>query len=73
MNERIQELAEQAFSPINAVATEGVADRYTFDEAWFKLYNQKFAESIIRECAKRSEELGQPEVGQGLKKHFGIE
>ena len=34
---------------------------------------EKFAKMIIEECAKRSEELGQPEFGQGLLKHFGIE
>jgi hypothetical protein len=34
---------------------------------------EKFAELIVRECAKRSEELGQPELGKGLMKHFGVE
>ena len=52
MNERIQELALEAFQPINDITTEGVADRNTFDQAWFQLYNQKFAELIIQECAR---------------------
>ena len=34
---------------------------------------EKFAELIVRECAKRSEELGQTELGKGLMKHFGVE
>ena len=34
---------------------------------------EKFAELIVRECAKRSGELGQPEIGRGLMKHFGVE
>ena len=34
---------------------------------------QKFAELIVKECAKRSEELGQPEIGLGILKHFGVE
>jgi hypothetical protein len=34
---------------------------------------EKFAELIVKECAKRSEELGQPELGKGLVKHFGVE
>jgi hypothetical protein len=34
---------------------------------------EKFAELVVRECAKRSEELGQPELGKGLMKHFGVE
>jgi len=50
MNKRIKELAEQAFQPINDISTEGVADRYTFEQAWFQMYNQKFAELIVREC-----------------------
>ena len=50
MNERIQELAEQAFAPINDIASEGIADRSTFNMHWFRLYNQKFAELIVQEC-----------------------
>ena len=34
---------------------------------------EKFAELIVQACAKRSEELGQPELGKGLMKHFGVE
>ena len=34
---------------------------------------QKFAELIVLECEKRSEELGQPEIGLGILKHFGVE
>ena len=36
------------------------------------LFSEKFAELIVRECAKRSAELGQPELGKGLMKHFGV-
>ena len=36
-------------------------------------FHNKFAELIVRECAHRSEELGQPEIGKGLMKHFGVE
>lgn len=34
---------------------------------------EKFALLIVQECAKRSAELGQPEIGLGLMKHFGVE
>lgn len=34
---------------------------------------EKFARLIVKECTKRSEELGQPELGKGLMKHFGVE
>ena len=50
MNKLIQELAEQAFTPINDMASEGIADRSTFNAHWFRLYNQKFAELIVQEC-----------------------
>ena len=50
MNQRIKQLALEAFEPINSIASEGVADRHTFDQEWFQLYNQKFAESIVAEC-----------------------
>lgn len=51
MNERIRELAERAFQPINDMSTEGVADRYTFEQGWFQEYNKSFAELIVRQCS----------------------
>ena len=67
MNERIKELAEQSFFD---EATSELSDKmYTFSD--YKM--NKFAELIVRECAKRSEELGQPEIGLGILKHFGVE
>ena len=75
MNERIKELALEAFQPINSMASEGVADYYTFEQTWFQLYNQKFAELIIRECCK---EITQEPFNAGaaslwLKDYFGVE
>jgi len=81
MNERIRELALEAFQPINDITTEGVADRRTFDQAWFQHYNEKFAELIVRECAKFIEDISgyddsnnawHPEPEE-LLKHFGVE
>ena len=63
MNERIQELADQCRTEYHD-GHGGFVEQ--FDE-------EKFAELIVRECAKRSEELGQPELGKGLMKHFGVE
>ena len=63
MNERIRELAEQA-------------DKLVSEEnKYYGLmeYSEKFAELIVRECAKRSKELGQLEIGLGILKHFGVE
>jgi hypothetical protein len=84
MNARIQELALEAFDPINAMASEGVADRHTFDQAWFQLYNKKFAELIVQECANQCDLLldhrissewsrGTHDCSRAIKKHFGVE
>jgi hypothetical protein len=59
MNEQILKLLKQS----------GLQPYYDAQEAQI----EKFAELIVRECAKRSAELGNPEVGQGLMKHFGVE
>jgi hypothetical protein len=65
MNERIRELAEQA--------EWRFADRATGEFSEYDRRLEKFALLIVRECAKRSLELGQPEIGLGLIKHFGVE
>jgi hypothetical protein len=86
MNERIKLLALEAFQPINDIASEGIADRYTFDQAWFQMYNQKFAELIVRECLEacsRANEIRhfvpptQEQVVlscmREIEEHFGVE
>jgi len=83
MNARIQELALEAFDPINALASEGVADRHTFDQAWFQLYNKKFAELIVQECISVIDSLANSDdsddyfwtvrlTSSKLKEHFGV-
>ena len=67
MNTRIQELALEAFDTINAMASEGVADRHTFDQAWFQLYNKQFAELIVQECI----ELCAKEHAHSIHTHAG--
>jgi hypothetical protein len=69
-NERIKTLCQEAFTeahesrigPDGLIRSDG--NPYIFYE--------KFAELIVQACAKRSEELGQPELGKGLMKHFGV-
>lgn len=76
MNERVKELALNAFQPINDVASEGIADRYTFDQAWFQLYNQQFAELIVKECINAlpmGMEYKQYDIAvMSIKAHFGV-
>ena len=66
---RIQELAEQAKNSIPKDSL-GVSE-------WIAAYNQKFAELIVRECAKQVDYYwDQFENGYADKKileHFGVE
>ena len=76
MNQRIRELALAAFQPINDIASEGIADRHTFDQAWFQLYNQKFAELIVAEMLQTCEDhpgWSGRMIGEQIKQHFGVE
>ena len=59
MNERIQELADKTWR----ITSKSASDEFC----------EKFAELIVRQCAKRSAELGQPEIGLGILKHFGVD
>ena len=76
MNERIKLLAEQA----RKYADENRPGSFVkYDPEWFVLYNEKFAELIVRECANeilkwKSEPFPyDPEFGAKLiKEHFGI-
>lgn len=78
MNERILELANE-LGPIATIGNWGRVEwkDNVYPQLGDKLYAaidlQKFAALIVRECAKRSLELGQPEIGLGLIKHFGVE
>ena len=70
MNERIKLLIEQATTYIDPIANDGVC--WDFDK-------EKFAELIVRECARInfSNIVGiDPEddaaVGRAIKKHFGV-
>jgi hypothetical protein len=65
MNERIEHCLYQA-----GLTAQGCWDEL---DDYAKEGIEKFAELIVKECTKRSEELGQPELGKGLMKHFGVE
>ena len=69
MNERIRELAKEALDYAEKNQSAEVLQH------WFKLYNEKFAELIVRECAKRVDywESRQGEHADDLLKHFGVE
>jgi hypothetical protein len=76
MNERIRELYEQA--RLQAESIDADID----PKGWMDLYHQKFAESIVKECAQvadaeRPSLLGcgyiTKTTGMRIKEHFGVE
>jgi hypothetical protein len=85
MNERIKALVEQA----RKYADENRPGSFVkYDPEWFVLYNEKFAELIVRECALVAKTLPHtPErhwvqdsvtyipvhCEQNILKHFGVE
>ena len=70
MNEQIQKLADEAakFSAIMALPTGESGD---------KLFVEKFAELIVRECADIVDDQGRwilyDKLAVKIKKHFGVE
>ena len=67
MNERIQELADQA-------RDWGYAEHSGYTAQL--LFEQKFAELIVQECvgvADHSNITGKSIIGQRIKEHFGVE
>jgi hypothetical protein len=83
MNERIRELAKEALDYAEKNQSAEV------QQHWFKLYNEKFAQLIVRECAnviadddlakdcgtfmKDSWAKGMRYSAHLIKEHFGVE
>ena len=70
MNERIQELAEQARQYANSMYPSGLDI-----PKWGPAYHQKFAELIVKECADIATNRYQRlmDGGKAIKQHFGVE
>jgi hypothetical protein len=76
MNERIQQLAEQA----RAYARDYVADckhygHYMEHNELEVKFEEKFAELIVKECANRAtwaHDTGEKDIGGEVLKHFGV-
>jgi len=72
MNERIKALVEQA----RKYADENRPGSFVkYDPEWFVLYNEKFAELIVRECISELRDAFDMTIEEGnhLKEHFGVE
>ena len=72
MNERIRELAKGALDYAEKNQSAEV------QQHWFKLYNEKFAELIVRECAGVVEDaVNHREPASTyvdkIREHFGVE
>jgi hypothetical protein len=70
MNERIRELAETALEYAEKNQSADIPRH------WFRLYNEKFAELIVREmlvtCEDHPAWTGRM-IGEQIKQHFGVE
>jgi hypothetical protein len=85
MNERTRELAEQALQLVADKHTNGDESRLNTDSYHVKdLIQAKFAELIVRECAKKGFDIFDEEpdapasdlqfyVRDRIKEHFGVE
>ena len=81
MNPRIRELAEQAerLARDELAHLERVHNRLYSPTEGREIYNEKFAQLIIQECANLfevewgEEKLTGNDVGYVVKKHFGVE
>ena len=67
MNERIRQLAEQAF--FDEATSQPSTKMYTFSE--HKM--EKFAELIVRECALVVHKKTGPKSALNVLEHFGVE
>ena len=66
MKNQIQKLADQA--------KKSVPHGLTPDK-WIEVYNEKFAELIVRECAVIVGSMEEPhqDIAKLVKQHFGVE
>ena len=68
MNERIKQLAKQAYEDVIKNTPSFLVTK--------ELYEQKFAELIVRECAAQADEESSwpySSFGKKIKEHFGVE
>jgi hypothetical protein len=70
MNERIQQLDKAAQEYAGRLVGNDEDSNYN---EWFYVYKEKFAELIVRECAKAADSIAPPIVSDVIKEHFGVE
>ena len=76
MNERIRELAEQAWDDTKEKFGSFVDDGGEVDFTFLHEWTEKFAELIVRECAKIADSADESAcewIGGNILTHFGVE
>jgi len=77
MNERIKELAEQAWDSARDEIGSFVDDGGEVNWDFLHTYDKKFAELIVRECADIADDnyihRGSRTCGLAIRQHFGVE
>ena len=75
MNERIRQLAEQACAFADIQYNKQTRATFYTNKSVEEFFREKFAELIVRECAKRVDywESRQGEHTDDILKHFGVE
>ena len=74
MNERIQELVEEANLSADKTYQFDPKDGFQIQE-WDKFRLEKFAELIVKECMRvgRTSQINNGLVDTDIKEHFGLE
>ena len=70
MNERIQQLSQQAFNQVWELDSTTIGPGTHFVPDGFE---QKFAELIVRECGAVALNIGCGDIEDELLNHFGVE
>ena len=73
MNERIRELEEQASIFAYTEYPKQTMATFFTNKSVEQLFNEKFAELIVRECAKVVFEKTGPKSALNVLEHFGVE
>ena len=76
MNERIRELAEQAWDHLIDEMGDVVSEDGSLNSDFLHAYVQRFAELIVEECANVADEnyihRGSRTCGLAIRLHFGV-
>ena len=72
MNERIRELALQAISEVDYIRDDEFTNMELQKMYIPDCFSEKFAELIVRECAKAADSIAPSIVSDVIKEHFGV-